>query len=68
MLSGLRSKSWMVDLPLIALAWWAGFWLRFNLDVPQPYFDQAVLTTPLAMACKRVVFPDCRGPVSVTSG
>ena len=32
MLSGLRSKSWLVDLPLIALAWWAGFWLRFNLD------------------------------------
>ena len=62
MLSGLRSKSWLVDLPLIALAWWAGFWLRFNLDVPQPYFDQAVLTTPLAMACMAVGLAWARVP------
>ena len=35
MLSTLRrdlaSKSWWVDAPLIVLAWWAAFWLRFNL-------------------------------------
>ena len=62
MLSGLRSKSWLVDLPLIALAWWAGFWLRFNLDVPSPYFDQAVLTTPLAMACMAVGLAWARVP------
>ncbi|QTD43838.1 polysaccharide biosynthesis protein [Ottowia testudinis] len=47
----LRSKSWWVDLPLLALAWWAAFWLRFNLTVPQPYWDQALQTTPVALAC-----------------
>ena len=47
----LRSKSWLVDLPLIALAWWAAFWLRFNLGVPPPYFEQALRTTPVALAC-----------------
>ena len=47
----LRSKSWLVDGPLIVLAWWAAFWLRFNLSLPQPYFDQALRTTPVALAC-----------------
>ena len=47
----LRSKSWLVDGPLIALAWWVAFWLRFNLSVPQPYFDQALRTTPVALVC-----------------
>ena len=50
----LRSKSWLVDLPLIALAWWAAFWLRFNLSLPQPYLDQAVQTTPLVLLCMAV--------------
>jgi hypothetical protein len=39
----LISKSWLADLPLLALAWWAAFWLRFNLTIPQPYFDQAAI-------------------------
>ncbi|MDO5290278.1 MAG: nucleoside-diphosphate sugar epimerase/dehydratase [Pseudomonadota bacterium] len=47
----LRSASWLVDLPLLALAWWAAFWLRFNLSVPSPYFEQAVQTTPIALGC-----------------
>ena len=47
----LRSKSWLVDGPLIVLAWWAAFWLRFNLSLPQPYFDQALRTTPVALVC-----------------
>ncbi len=47
----LRSKSWLPDLLLIALAWWAAFWLRFNLAVPSPYFEQALRTTPLAVLC-----------------
>ncbi|WOP16942.1 nucleoside-diphosphate sugar epimerase/dehydratase [Ottowia sp. SB7-C50] len=58
MLSGwwkdLRSKSWLPDLVLIVLAWWAAFWLRFNLTVPQPYRDQALQTTPLALLCMAV--------------
>ena len=49
--SDLRSKSWLPDLTLIVLAWWAAFWLRFNLTVPQPYRDQALQTTPLALMC-----------------
>ena len=53
MLSRLReqlvSKSWLVDLPLVALGWWAAFWLRFNLSLPAPYFQHAVLTTPIAL-------------------
>ncbi|MDO5691863.1 MAG: nucleoside-diphosphate sugar epimerase/dehydratase [Pseudomonadota bacterium] len=55
MLSGLwrslRSKSWLVDGPLIVLAWWVAFWLRFNLTVPRPYLEQALRTTPIALAC-----------------
>ena len=47
----LLSKSWLVDLPLLALAWWAAFWLRFNLALPQPYLDQALHTTPIVLAC-----------------
>jgi FlaA1/EpsC-like NDP-sugar epimerase len=26
-----------LDLALIAIAWWAAFWLRFNLDVPEEF-------------------------------
>jgi len=47
----LVSKSWLVDLPLIALAWWAAFWLRFNLELPPPYLGHALLTTPIALGC-----------------
>lgn len=48
---GLASKSWLLDLPLLALAWWAAFWLRFNLDLPPPYFGHALQTTPIALGC-----------------
>ncbi|MGB3068700.1 MAG: nucleoside-diphosphate sugar epimerase/dehydratase [Ottowia sp.] len=47
----LISKSWLPDLVLIALAWWAAFWLRFNLRLPAAYIEDAVLTTPIALAC-----------------
>ena len=47
----LVSKSWLVDLPLIALAWWAAFWLRFNLELPSPYLGHALQTTPIALGC-----------------
>ena len=45
----LFSKSWLVDLPLIALAWWLAFWLRFNLSIPDSYLGLAARTTPLAL-------------------
>ncbi|MBK6613251.1 nucleoside-diphosphate sugar epimerase/dehydratase [Ottowia sp.] len=47
----LTSKSWLPDLALIALAWWAAFWLRFNLGLPSPYVTDALVTTPIALAC-----------------
>jgi hypothetical protein len=55
MLTALRrslfSKSWLVDLPLIALAWWLAFWLRFNLSIPDSYLGLAARTTPIALPC-----------------
>ena len=55
MLSTLRrdlaSKSWWVDAPLIVLAWWTAFWLRFNLELPQPYLHHALISTPIVLAC-----------------
>jgi FlaA1/EpsC-like NDP-sugar epimerase len=60
--SDLRSKSWLPDLALIVLAWWAAFWLRFNLTVPPPYRDQAMLTTPLAVLCMAVGLALARVP------
>jgi FlaA1/EpsC-like NDP-sugar epimerase len=50
----LRSKSWLVDLPLVILAWWAAFWLRFNFDLPGDEVRRALLTTPLALGCMAV--------------
>ena len=47
----LVSKSWLVDLPLIAWAWWLAFWLRFNLDISWPYQVQAAQTVPIALLC-----------------
>ncbi|MFV0679499.1 polysaccharide biosynthesis protein [Ottowia sp.] len=53
MLTALRhnlvSKSWLVDGPLIVLAWWAAFWLRFNFELPSEELRRALLTTPLAL-------------------
>ena len=47
----LTSKSWLPDLALIALAWWAAFWLRFNLGLPSPYVTDALVTSPLVPCC-----------------
>lgn len=30
-----------LDLALLGLAWWAAFWLRFNLDIPFEFVDLA---------------------------
>ena len=45
------SQSWLIDLPMIVLAWWAAFWLRFNLGIPHAYRDGALLTTLPALLC-----------------
>ncbi|MDR0274878.1 MAG: polysaccharide biosynthesis protein [Burkholderiaceae bacterium] len=44
------SKSWLPDLPLMALGWIAAFWLRFNFELPPDYRGQAWLTLPIALA------------------
>ncbi len=39
-----------LDLLLVALSWWAAFWLRFNFDIPDNYLDVALFGAPWAMA------------------
>jgi FlaA1/EpsC-like NDP-sugar epimerase len=31
----------LIDLALVAVAWWLSFWLRFNLELPQEYEELA---------------------------
>lgn len=40
----------LIDLLLVGLAWWAAFWLRFNLDVPPEFAVLAVESTPWVLA------------------
>jgi len=55
MLSLLRgnliTRNWLIDLPLIALAWLGAFWLRFNLEPDSLYWGVALRSTPIALAC-----------------
>jgi len=39
------------SLPLVLLAWWAAFWLRFNLDIPPEFEALAVQTTGWVLPC-----------------
>ena len=39
-----------IDLLLVALAWWAAFWLRFNLDIPAEFAVLAFESTPWVLA------------------
>ena len=32
------------DLAAVALAWFIAYWLRFNLELPEPYSAQALTT------------------------
>ncbi len=32
----------LLDLVLVLLAWWIAFWLRFNLELPDEFFDLAL--------------------------
>ena len=43
-----RNTAWLlaVDLGLVAVAWWAAFWLRFNLDTPDEYAALAAAAAP----------------------
>ncbi|MBI5279353.1 MAG: polysaccharide biosynthesis protein [Burkholderiales bacterium] len=35
-----------LDLVLVLFAWWAAFWLRFNLDLPAEFEELALMSTP----------------------
>lgn len=35
-----------LDLSLALVAWWAAFWLRFNLNIPDEFADLAARTSP----------------------
>lgn len=39
-----------VDACLVSIAWWAAFWLRFNLDIPDDYLGIASRGAPWAVA------------------
>src|SRR6218665_2493165 len=36
----------VADLALALLAWWLAFWLRFNLDIPEEFFQLALASSP----------------------
>jgi FlaA1/EpsC-like NDP-sugar epimerase len=36
----------LIDLLLVTLAWWAAFWLRFNLDIPAEFAGLPLASTP----------------------
>ena len=42
----------LLDAVLLLTAWWAAFWLRFNLDVPDEFLAMALASAPwVVLAC-----------------
>lgn len=41
----------LLDMLLVLLAWWAAFWLRFNLDIPSEFVLLAAETMGWAVLC-----------------
>ena len=44
MFNGRRMLAIAHDLAAVALAWFIAYWLRFNLELPEPYSAQALTT------------------------
>ena len=44
------------DLTAVAAAWLIAFWLRFNLELPEPYDEQAWLSLPWVMPLYGAIF------------
>jgi len=44
------------DVVASAIAWLAAFWLRFNLDIPQPFLMTALETLPLVVGVSALLF------------
>ena len=48
----LNPSQLLLDAALLLAAWWAAFWLRFNLDVPEEFSEMALTSAPwVVMAC-----------------
>jgi FlaA1/EpsC-like NDP-sugar epimerase len=44
------------DLVVAGLAWMAGFWLRFNLDIPQGFYQVMMARLPWVVLAHAVIF------------
>src|SRR5438128_9862792 len=44
------------DVTAAAVAWWATYWLRFNLDIPPHYLDSIASTLPWVVPLQAAVF------------
>lgn len=59
MLGGLRNKYTALthDLVMVPIAWFAAYWLRFNLhEIPQNHLDGAITLIPLVVIIQGAVF------------
>ncbi len=45
---------WALDLVLVAAAWWASFWLRFNFEIPDSFETLIALSLPWVLICYTV--------------
>lgn len=44
------------DVSAVAVAWLAAYWLRFNLDIPASYLEQAVTMLPWVLLVNLAIF------------
>jgi FlaA1/EpsC-like NDP-sugar epimerase len=44
------------DVSAVAVAWLAAYWLRFNLDIPASYLEQAVTMLPWVLPVNLAIF------------
>ncbi len=44
------------DVSAVAVAWLAAYWLRFNLDIPAGYLEQAVTMLPWILPVNLGIF------------
>ena len=52
-----RAAAFAHDLVMVPVAWFGAYWLRYNLEsIPAPFFERAMLLSPLVLAAQGVVF------------
>src|SRR5262245_13879791 len=55
----LNQRTWLAflhDMAACAVAWMAAFWLRFNLEIPDPYFEISVKTLAAMVPIYAAIF------------